>query len=231
MPDVNPGGLLPYRIIGGFQDNVTAHAGGGQANAFALSLTAEVMRVTTVATQGDSVLLPPAINGLDIYLINHGANDMQVFGTGTDTIDDLASATGVAQMPGSLVLYSCTTNGSWYSNGLGTGFAGQYPTVSYQDGLTAHAGGGQGSALPLTHVINRITTVATAADSVVLPVSKPGMQITVVNAAAANAANVFPASGEQIEALGANTAFSLAAGKTATFWCVGAGQWHKILSA
>ena len=231
MPDVNPGGFLPYRVIGGFQDNIIATPGGGQSGAFALSTGAEVFRVNTVATQGDSVLLPPAINGLDVYVINHGANDMQVFGTGTDQIDDLASATGVAQMPGSLVLYSCTTTGKWYSNGLGTGFSGQYPTVSYQDNITAHAGGGQPSAFPLTHVINRITIVTTAADSVVLPAAKPGMQITVVNAAAANAANVFPATGEQIEALGANAAFSLVAAKTATFWCVGAGQWHKVLSA
>lgn len=97
--------------------------------------------------------------------------------------------------------------------------------------LTAHAGGGQGSALPVTAEINQVTTVASAGDSVVLPAAAAGIQIMVANAAAVNSMNVFPASGDQINALGANTAFALAAGKTAQFYCVKAGQWHSILSA
>lgn len=103
-----------------------------------------------------------------------------------------------------------------------------YTTV---DSLTAHAGGGQGSATPLTAMFNRVTTVATAADSVVLPASVAGMCITVTNAAAANSMNVFPASGDAINALAANAAFAMAAGKTAEFVCITAGQWHAILSA
>ena len=99
------------------------------------------------------------------------------------------------------------------------------------DNLTAHAGGGQGSATALTSMFNRVTTVATAADSVILPASAAGMCITVTNAAAANSMNVFPATGDAINALGANAAFALAAGKTAEFVCYTAGQWHSILSA
>lgn len=211
------------------QDSIIAHAGGGQGAATAL--TADINRITVVATTGDSVVLPPSAPGLDIVLINHGANPAQVYGMGTDTIDDIASGTGVTQMQGSVVLYICAGTGRWYSNGIGTGFAGQYPTVSFTDALTAHAGGGQAAALQLTTVMNRVTTVATAADSVRLPASAGGMQITVINAAAANALNVFPATGDQINVLGANNAFSLAAGKVATFYCTVAGQWHSILSA
>jgi hypothetical protein len=103
-----------------------------------------------------------------------------------------------------------------------------YTTV---DGLTAHAGGGQGSATPCTAMFNRFTTVATAADSGVLPASAAGMCITVTNAAASNSMNVYPASGDAINALGANAAYALAAGKTAEFVCMTAGQWHAILSA
>lgn len=101
---------------------------------------------------------------------------------------------------------------------------------STADTLTAHAGGGQASALALTAVINRVTTVATA-DSVKLPPSQAGMTITVINAAAANSMNVFPASGEAINALGANAAFAVAANKTAYFTCATAGQWHSVLTA
>lgn len=209
-------------------DNVTAHAGGGQASATAL--TTELNRITTVANSGDSVKLPPSSAGLTIIVINHGANPAQVYGAGSDTIDDVAAATGVSQMQGSVTIYSCTTAGAWYSNGIGTGYAGSFPTVSYANGLTAHAGGGQGAATPIPTCIARFTTVATAADSSVLPPSAGGMQITVANAGAASM-NVFPAVGEQINALGTNAAFALAAGKTATFTCAVPGQWHAVLSA
>ncbi len=156
-------------------DNITAHAGGGQGSA--TPMPGIINRITTVATLGDSVSLPPAVPGLDLMVINHGANDAQIYGAGTDTIDDIATATGVSQMAGSVVIYSCTTAGRWYSNGLGTGYSGSYETMSTIDSLTAHAGGGQGSALPLTKMMNRVTTVASAGDSVVLPASARGMNI------------------------------------------------------
>lgn len=229
-----PGGLaaaaisLTGLLFESATDTITAHAGGGQASA--TPLTKELNRLTTVATTGDSVLLPPSAAGLTIIVINHGANPAQVFGSGSDTIDDQAAATGVSQMQGSVTIYSCTTAGAWYSNGIGTGYAGSFPTVSFANGLTAHAGGGQGSATPITTCIARFTTVATLADSSVLPASSGGMQITVSNAGA-QSMNVFPAGAEQINALGASTAFALAAGKTASFTCAVAGQWHAVLSA
>lgn len=212
-----------------FTDNITAHAGGGQASAVAL--VSEINRVTTVTTAGDSVALPAAAPGLSVVLMNHGANAMQVFGAGTDTINDVATATGVSQMAGSISIYACATSGKWYSEGVGRGYAGSLPITSYTNAITAHAGGGQASAVPLTTVLNRITTVATAADSVLLPASSPGVQITIANAAAANACNVFPQTGDQINVLGANAAFSLVANKTATFYCMNAGQWHSNLTA
>jgi hypothetical protein len=99
------------------------------------------------------------------------------------------------------------------------------------DTITAKAGGGQSAATPLTTPLNRITIVASANDSVTLPLSQPGMTFTVTNAAAANSLNVFPNTGEIINALGANAAFALVANKTATFTCYTAGQWHTVLSA
>jgi hypothetical protein len=209
-------------------DSITAHAGGGQANAVAL--TTEINRITTVATVGDSVSLPVSIAGLTIIVINHGANAAQVFGAGTDTIDDVLTTVGVSQMAGSVTIYSCTTAGAWYSNGIGTGYAGSFPTVSYANGLTAHAGGGQASGTPITACITRVTTVGSANDSATLPVSAPGMELTVNNAAATNSMNLFPNPGgtgtEAINALGANAALAIPAGKTAFLTCAVAGQWH-----
>jgi hypothetical protein len=97
---------------------ITAHAGGGQASATAL--TKEVNSVDTVATAADSVALPLAVIGQKIYLTNNTATSMQVFGSGTDTINigagDVATATGVAQAANKSAIYFCTKTapaGKW----------------------------------------------------------------------------------------------------------------------
>lgn len=209
-------------------DGLTAFAGGGQSSA--TPLTAELSRVTTVATAGDSVMLPPARAGLTLCVVNHGAKAMQVYGSGTDTINDVAYATGVSQMNGSECIYACYGNGAWYVNGLGTGYAGSFETQSYADGLTAHAGGGQGSATPITTMITRFTTVATGGDSAILPTGVAGMSIAVINAGAATLA-VFPDTGSTINGGSANASVNVATGKTATFFTTLAGAWHMMLSA
>lgn len=209
-------------------DGIVAHAGGGQSAATAL--TSEVNRITTVATAGDSVSLPTAIAGLTIMVVNHGANSVQVYGAGTDVINDVATASGVSQMIGSEVIYSCSINGKWYANGLGTGYAGSFETQSYADGLTAHAGGGQGSATPITTMLSRFTTVATTGDSAILPTSVAGMSIVVINAGASTMA-IFPDTGSTINGGSANASVNIAAGKTGTFYTTLAGAWHLMLSA
>lgn len=98
---------------------------------------------------------------------------------------------------------------------------------SHVDALTAHAGGGQGSALALTHAINRVTTVATTGDSVKLPAALAGETVVVINAAASNAMDCFPATGEIINALAANTAISIAANSKLTFVCAVNGTWNS----
>lgn len=216
-----------------FTDGLTAHAGGSQAAA--LLLTSEINRITTVATAADSVMLPAALQGLTIFVINHGTNAMQVYGNGTDVIDDVASATGVSQMIGSMCLYTCPATGKWYSDGLGTGYSGSLQTSSFRDAITAHAGGTQAGAVSLaatimSNTINRITVVASAADSIALPVSAPGLQVTCINASASNAMQVFGQSPDTINAVATATGVSVPATKTANFYCVVAGAWHMLLS-
>jgi hypothetical protein len=213
------------------QDNITAFAGGGQGNA--TPLAAEVNRITAVASIGDSVRLPPSAPGLSIVVINHGGRQMQVYGSGADTVNDVASATGIPQMAGSTTIYACATAGAWYSNGTAEGYANGLLTMSYSDGIVARAGGGQAGAVPLTAMINRVTTVATAADSVSLPTAVPGLTVTVINAAAANAMQVFAALGssDTIDGVAGATGYAQAAGKTVEYLSTAAGAWHKIVSA
>ena len=210
-------------------DNVVAGAGGGRVNAVAL--TSEMTRVSVVATTGDSVSLPRSVAGLTVILENASAKALQVYGDTVATINNQPFLTGVSQMGGSVVIYTCYAFGAWYANGLGTGYSGSLETMSSVNGITAFAGGGQASAAPLTAMMNRITTIATAGDSVILPVSTAGLQILTINATAVNALAVFPSGTDAINALAASTAFSLPASKTATFYCVNAGQWHTMLSA
>jgi hypothetical protein len=98
------------------------------------------------------------------------------------------------------------------------------------NGLTALAGGAQaGTALNLG--FNRFTTVATGGDSAQLPVVGGAVMIVVVNATA-NSMNIFPPTGGTINALSANSAFALAAGKSVIFYqAVDGGTWYANLSA
>lgn len=98
-------------LVESIQTGVTALAGGGQTGA--TPLTAMTSRVTTVATQGDSVALPAALLGFEITVINQGANPMQVFGAGTDTINGIATATGISQGIKTIATYICSVAGNW----------------------------------------------------------------------------------------------------------------------
>lgn len=110
--DVSVGALFK---LAGIEDGLTAAAGGTQAAALALSATKSVHRVSTVATAADSVKLPAATAGQVHFVMNSAAaNSMQVFGSGTDTINDVATATGVAQAAGKGALYVCVSAGKWY---------------------------------------------------------------------------------------------------------------------
>jgi hypothetical protein len=101
---------------------------------------------------------------------------------------------------------------------------------SGQGALTATAGGAQaGTALSKT--INRFTVVATAADSAQLPAAVVGLVRIVKNADTTDSMNVFPATGETINALSANAAYAVAATKCVMFVCGTAGKWDTILTA
>ena len=101
---------------------------------------------------------------------------------------------------------------------------------SATNGLVALAGGGQTGATPIVSLISRFTTVATTADSSLLPLSAPGCELTIVNAGA-QSMNVYPQVGEAINASAVNVAIALAAGKTMTAACAVTGTWNTMTSA
>ena len=100
-------------------DGITAHAGGGQANA--TQLPGLMNRVTVCATTGDSVLLPLALVGLPIVVYNAGAASCNVFasptgvsGTG-DGINAGPTGTAFAVAAGKSAVFACPAPGVWAS--------------------------------------------------------------------------------------------------------------------
>lgn len=97
------------------------------------------------------------------------------------------------------------------------------------NGISA-AGANQGAATALDYTTyQRVTTVA-ASTGVRLPAAVVGANIFVFNVGA-NALNVYPATGEVINSLAANTALSVAATKGAEFVCCVAGSWNALAGA
>jgi len=142
------------------------------------------------------------------------------------------------------VSYAVTINGQ-FTQAENQVVRGGYFRMSTTGAITAFAGGGQGSAVLLDSAYNVVTTVATGNDSVKLPAcniggpigalnlgNTDGMMVWVTNAAAANSMNVFPQTGQSINALSANAAYAVAAGKTVAFICSPAGGiWYSNLGA
>lgn len=94
-----------------------------------------------------------------------------------------------------------------------------------ETGITAHAGGGQGSAYQITKRFSSVGTVATALDSVKLPTGATSKAVIIRNSAA-NAVNIFPQSGAFISKLGLNTALTLPQYCIAFFTCTDGTNWE-----
>lgn len=212
-------------------DGITASATQTQAGATQLQMM--INRVTTVASPGNAVRLPSALPGLEVCVINEGANQMTVFGSGSDIINGVAGATGISQMPNSASYYVCSKAGAWSAPGAGVGYMGNFPTYSTQTGITATPGGTQANSVKVTASQVQISVCATLNDSMTLPPAVAGMEITIINNGAASA-KIWPASagqggvsgGDTINALAQNAGFTpLAAGTPTIFYCFVLGTW------
>lgn len=148
----------------------------------------------------------------------------------TETLD--INSTGAFQLPsGNTAQRPTPANGMIRYNETGGAIeghvAGEWKTLSpnVNNAVTA-AGTVQGDATALSVPINVVSTVASGT-GVVFPTAIAGFRYTVFNTGA-NALKIYPASGAQINALGANVAFTLAVDSGLDFVATSATQWRTL---
>lgn len=104
-------------------------------------------------------------------------------------------------------------------------------TTSFEGSITALAGGALSALTPILNAaFCELTTVASVADSVVLPKSQVGLIITVTNSGS-NAAQVFANGTDTINGTAGNVGVALAAAATARYVCTKLGVWKRFVSA
>ncbi len=102
-----PGGLFRRSITAG----ITANAGGGGVGS-AVALVSDINQISICGSGNDSVVLPTAVPGYLILVINNGA---QTLGVWPHTSDDLGGGvdTLVGLAAGANITYVCYTNALW----------------------------------------------------------------------------------------------------------------------
>lgn len=114
-----------------FSPPLTASSGSVQAGA--TLCPAVINTFGTVAVSGYSGLLPQAIPGRIVYVINSGANTMNLFPNGTDAIDALGASNAYSLVNGGILQMTCTSTGLWISDAPA---AGEFVTLSGVQTLT-----------------------------------------------------------------------------------------------
>lgn len=104
-----------------FVSGLTATAGGTQAAALALPGSATLIEVDTVATTGDSVMLPQCVASRVLTIINAGAGTLYVYGnsatnratSAADTINGTAGSTAYQMATLITAQFICAKSGAW----------------------------------------------------------------------------------------------------------------------
>jgi hypothetical protein len=96
--------------------------------------------------------------------------------------------------------------------------------LTVEDSITASTTQSQGQGA-LTKEVNRVTTCANPNDTVTLPSAVTGMMCVIANQGASTL-QIFPASGDAIQALGANNPTTLAAGSRLELYATSTSQWE-----
>ncbi len=99
-----------------YKNGVTA-TGTTKAGAFQLPAGVQLIEIDTVAANS-GVLMPAAVAGQIVMIFNSGANTLNIWGRGTDTIGNTATATARTMAANASAVFFCAKNGSWGATAL-----------------------------------------------------------------------------------------------------------------
>lgn len=167
-----------------------------------------------------------------------GTSGTGIITLGQSTVSQTTNIQAGATASGStktLNIGTAGVSGSTTAINIGSAVSGATSTTTL-NGLVVNsisaavsaAGTAQGTATALVSNINNVTVVATGATGVRLPTAVAGMRILIRNSDSADTLNIYPATGGTINALGANTAFTLTAGSTTELMATTATQWYTF---
>lgn len=95
----------------GEEMGITAYAGGGQANAY--QLTKKWNEVSTVATTDDSIKLPLALTGKQVFVLNNGANDLKAYPQSGEYMSGVLNGGASISASGYGTLFICIKDTYW----------------------------------------------------------------------------------------------------------------------
>ncbi len=237
-------------------DTITAHAGGGQGSAVAL--TTQYNIVTVCATTGDSVKLEAAAAGLIQIVYNNTAHTLAVFPASGDTINSGSANASVNVLAGTQAIFTAGDSTNWvktypiqskiiYDNlgaanlsldiqesiaALETAIAALVTQVVLADMTYTNATGisaagtTQGTATQLDAVEYNNVTTVTSGTGVLLVAASAGLSQVVKNNGA-NALVVYPATGDTIDGASVNAGITLQVGDQLRFWAINSTDWES----
>ena len=198
-----------------------------QSNAY-VDGTLTAQGILTVG--GTSVLSTTTVSGT----LTSSSTTTLATSTSAQTVSLGAGAT-VSGSTKTMNIGTAGVSGSTTAINIGSAVSGATSTTTLNglviDSISAAvnaAGTTQATATALVSNINNVTVVATGATGVRLPTAVAGMRILIRNSDSADTLNIYPATGGTINALGANTAFTLTAGSTTELMATTATQWYTF---
>jgi len=186
--------------------------------------TTSVTTIGTTATTGTTVIGGTTQTGAITLGQSTAAQTLNLATGATATATTKTVNIGTAGVSGSTTTINI---GSAVSGANSTTTFGGFVIDSISAAVSA-AGSTQATATALVSNINNVTVVALAADGVRLPTAVAGMRILVRNSDSADILKIYPATGAQINALGANTSISLAISTSIQLFATSTTQWYSV---
>lgn len=94
-------------------NSLVATAGGTKAAGYQIPAATTLVAFATVASSGDSALLPQALKNTYLLVYNGGAQNLSLYGKGTDTINAVATASAYTLATTAAALFFCAKDGNW----------------------------------------------------------------------------------------------------------------------